>query len=623
MLLWWSSQQRHRFVCVVRAVLSILGSIVLLSEGSARAGMNRWTSVGPDPADTFDVNHIEIIPGRPPTILVAKARFSGRPGLYTSSDDGRTWQPRGDGLPAGHVFVLEIDPDDPARLFAGIFGGSRTPAFHISTDQGRTFLPSSTGLTDYVVNSIAVDPTMPSTLFVNTGSGVFKSIDSGSTWTHADTLGIHAGQQVLFDPNIPGKMFATFSPGILRSDDFGDTWYNAGLDEIFYTDVVRTVAIDPTDSSRVYLGTDVSGLFKSVDGGEEWARVLPPYPASLVAEIVIDPANPRRVYAAVAGTGVARSADYGETWEFINDGLAGVVVGNLALDPANPSVLYAGGSGGQVFRFQQVPVVCGDSVVAPGEACDLGEANGSAASCCDAACRFKTRGDSCAEDGLSCTRDMCDGAGTCSHHPDDAVCGPCEGCDAAQGCHPAPRIAPRCKVSTGITSFTLVDDANDLQDRITWKWPRGEETLASDFGQPDRSDSVTLCVYDESGSTVSLFFRGAVLPGTSCAAGGCWKALGLPPGSKGYRYRDRDGGFDGINAVDLKPGTAARSSVSVKGRGPRLSLPGESAGTTLPLPSPLALRVQLHGNDACWEAMYSSSDVLRNDARRLEVRWRH
>jgi hypothetical protein len=86
-----------------------------------------------------------------------------------------------------------------------------------------------------------------------------------------------------------------------------------------------------------------------------------------------------------------------------------------------------------------------------------------------------------------------------------------------------------------------------------------------------------------------------------------------PPGSRGYRYKDRLGTPDGLELVLLRPGGDGRAKMSVKGQGPLLRLP---APDRVDLP----LLVQLQAtNGGCWEARVSESGVLRREPWLLKV----
>lgn len=194
-------------------------------------------------------------------------------------------------------------------------------------------------------------------------------------------------------------------------------------------------------------------------------------------------------------------------------------------------------------------------------------------------------------------------------------CGPCEAWDAGtSSCVAAPRTG--CQESTAATTKLTISDKTDASDdRLSWKWSRGEATTLMDLGNPLGSDDYALCVYDESASTPTLLFR-AVAPARESLCGNAarWSA---PTGS-GIKYKDAGLTPDGMDSIRLKVGSAGKSKLIVKAAGSNLS------GRSFDLPAPplaLPVRVQLHiEGGACFEATYSSAGVLINEPGRFKGR---
>lgn len=116
-------------------------------------------------------------------------------------------------------------------------------------------------------------------------------------------------------------LVGTAGQGILRSVDDGATWHRLGLKEaIEFDGVVRAIAVDPADPSRILAGAD-AGMCLSTDGGAHFSRVDSPMNGLTVWAIAFDPANPKNVY---AGTGAPsrarmfRSTDGGLSWQTLN-----------------------------------------------------------------------------------------------------------------------------------------------------------------------------------------------------------------------------------------------------------------------------------------------------------------
>lgn len=113
---------------------------------------------------------------------------------------------------------------------------------------------------------------------------------------------------------------------------------------------VRSLAADPRDPNRIYLGTADSVLYRSDDGGRRWERMSPGFPQRGMSldEILVDPLGQVLVgYWEVAGKGggVARSTDGGVHFRLLS-GIEGESVRALAAAPGRPQVLVAGALSG-------------------------------------------------------------------------------------------------------------------------------------------------------------------------------------------------------------------------------------------------------------------------------------
>ncbi|HWP84466.1 MAG TPA: transcriptional regulator, partial [Terriglobia bacterium] len=117
----------------------------------------------------------------------------------------------------------------------------------------------------------------------------------------------------------------------------------------------RSLAADPANPDRMYLGTGTGQLYLSEDGGGSWRRLeaLQAPTDWVVDNLVVDPAQPEVVYAAMyslgtGGGGIFKTSDGGITWTLL-EGMRGQSVRALALAPSNPQILVAGTLEG-VFR---------------------------------------------------------------------------------------------------------------------------------------------------------------------------------------------------------------------------------------------------------------------------------
>jgi photosystem II stability/assembly factor-like uncharacterized protein len=166
------------------------------------------------------------------------------------------------------------------------------------------------------VMSIAVNPKNKSEFYVGVASGgVWKTVNDGTTWTPLfDGEGSYSIGYVALDPNDSSVVWVgtgesnsqrsvAWGDGIYRSDDGGKSWQNLGLKK---SEHIGRVVIDPRDSKVVYVAAEGPlwgpggdrGLYKTTDGGKNWKAVLTISDNTGVVDVALDPSNPDIVYAA-------------------------------------------------------------------------------------------------------------------------------------------------------------------------------------------------------------------------------------------------------------------------------------------------------------------------------------
>lgn len=224
-------------------------------------------------------------------------------------------------------------PDQPNVFYIGAVNGGVWK----TTDYGRTWFPIFDDQPTGSIGAIAVAPSDPKVIYVGSGEGlqrpdlsvgdgIYKSTDAGATWTH---LGLRDGQQIpqiIVDPEDPDRLFVAvlgrpYGPneerGIFRSLDGGQTF-----EKVLYRDEDTggvDVVFDPSDSRTIYavlwearqgpwengaFQGPGSGIHKSTDGGDTWRPLtqgLPTFEEGLGRiGITVAPSDPDRLYATVA-----------------------------------------------------------------------------------------------------------------------------------------------------------------------------------------------------------------------------------------------------------------------------------------------------------------------------------
>ena len=208
--------------------------------------------------------------------------------------------------------------------------------------------------------------------FGSTGGGVWKTEDGGSTWTNISdgffggSIGSVAVSEsdnnVIYvgggEKTVRGNV--SYGYGIWKSVDAGKSWKFKGLKESKHVPRIR---IHPTNPDIVYaavLGdlyksSEERGVYKSIDGGNSWEKVLFANADAGAIDLIIDPNNPRNLYASTwkvkrtpyslssggEGSGLWKSTNEGETWENIAEnkglpkgtlGIIGVAVSSVKND---------------------------------------------------------------------------------------------------------------------------------------------------------------------------------------------------------------------------------------------------------------------------------------------------
>jgi len=216
----------------------------------------------------------------------------------------------------------------------------------------------------------------PKTYYMGTtGGGLWKTDDMGISWRNISdgyfkTGSVGAIAVAESDPNVVyvgmGEhavrgVMTHHGDGVYKSTDAGKTWKKIGLDA---TQHISRIVVDPKNPNIVFVAAQGAlysksserGIFKSVDGGATWKKVLYVDDKTGAAELSMDMNNPRILYAAmwehgrlpwkiISGgprSGLYKSTDTGETWERLKDGLP-EEMGKMAIavSRSNPEKVYA------------------------------------------------------------------------------------------------------------------------------------------------------------------------------------------------------------------------------------------------------------------------------------------
>jgi len=240
---------------------------------------------------------------------------------------------------------------------------------------GLKFRSIGPAFTSGRIADFAVNPKNKSEWFVAIASGhIWKTVNNGTTFEPVfDNYGAYSTSCVVYDLNNLNVLWAGtgennhqralgYGNGVYKSTDGGKSWKNMGLKD---SRQIGKILIDPRNSDAVYVAAEGSvwgpggdrGLYKTLDGGKTWKKILEISENTGVNNIIMDLRNPdvlyasseqrrRHVFTKIGGgpeTAIYKSVNAGETWDKLTSGLPGSDMGGigLAISPVNPDVIYA------------------------------------------------------------------------------------------------------------------------------------------------------------------------------------------------------------------------------------------------------------------------------------------
>jgi photosystem II stability/assembly factor-like uncharacterized protein len=219
-------------------------------------------------------------------------------------------------------------------------------------------------------------PSQPNTVYVCTcGGGVWRTTNYGATMTPIfdEQNGASCGAVAIAASNPNHVWVGTGEPaqrqskelgyGVFKSTDGGKTWQHMGLEK---TEEIAAIVIHPRDPQIVYVAAPghlwgrnpERGVYKTVDGGRTWQRVLSVDDMSGAIDLVMDPRDPNVLYASTwqrmrsggvqvretgPGSGIYKTVDAGKQWTRLTNGLPNEPLSKitLAISSKTPDLIYA------------------------------------------------------------------------------------------------------------------------------------------------------------------------------------------------------------------------------------------------------------------------------------------
>jgi len=293
------------------------------------------------------------------------------------------WVEAGPSNVPGRITDIAVHPSNTSVVYAASAAGG----VFKSTDFGTNWTPIFDAVGTQSIGAIAIHPTNPNVLYVGTGevnssgdsyegTGVYKSVDAGATWTFTGLPNSYHIGRIVIDPLRPesvyvaamGKLFGTNPDrGLYRSPNGGGTW-----DQLIYLNDSTgcvDVAMEPTSGVILAamwerwrhprerrVGGLASGIYRSDNLGTSFTHVTSGLPPSSPSQgrigVAIDPGS-GAAYSVIVDhpgnlIGIYWSPNLGSDWfESINGasltnltGGFGWYFGQIRIEPGNPSTIY-------------------------------------------------------------------------------------------------------------------------------------------------------------------------------------------------------------------------------------------------------------------------------------------
>ncbi len=294
-----------------------------------------------------------------------------------------TWQRWGSSISnieTGRTRAIAFDPQNPNAVYlASTVGGLWKTDDYTATPPNWRCL--SDNFPSPVVAALAVSQQNGNVIYAGTGEyypgftasvgmGLFKSEDGGLNWKNVLDMSIlgTSTQQIVIDPTDQNIVYVAagglFDGGVFRTTDGGKNWNLLALPS---STGAESIALDPSNTQRIYAGDLAGNLFRSIDAGATWLLCAIPAQSGVrltTPVVAIAPSTTNIIYASFGNSvsrgagGLFRSSDFGLTWSLQNDGKGSTIndpnylgvsatyASSIAIDPLNPNMIYVGGLDG-------------------------------------------------------------------------------------------------------------------------------------------------------------------------------------------------------------------------------------------------------------------------------------
>ncbi|MBN1252465.1 MAG: hypothetical protein JXR51_16675 [Bacteroidales bacterium] len=250
---------------------------------------------------------------------------------------------------SGRIADFAVNPNNHSEWYVAVASGN----IWKTTNNGQTFSPIFDKYGAYSIGCLKLDPNNTNVIWAGTGEnnhqralgygdGVYKSVDGGKSWTNMGLKNSRQIGMIAIDKRNSNIVFvaaegsvwgAGGDRGLYKTIDGGKTWKkvleiseNTGVNNVVIDLDNQDIMYATSEQRRRHVHTKIGGgpesaIYKSTDGGENWRKLSSGLPSGHVGGIGIDvsPVNSNIVYAIIEAEGETggffRSTDKGESWE--------------------------------------------------------------------------------------------------------------------------------------------------------------------------------------------------------------------------------------------------------------------------------------------------------------------
>lgn len=306
---------------------------------------NGGTSWIPYSFSGYNAYDISVHPNNSSVVYAVGQTLSGNQysmTFFKSTDEGISWASTPLNTYYGHSYCLKMDPLNSDIIYVGGYFQNIQyyPACYKSTDGGDTFADLSSGIPNeaYYLYSLAVHPGTPNIVYAGTFSGVYRSTDSGASWslTSPSFYGrIHA---LATTQAAPHSVYAGSDSCVYRSSDAGVSWDSCG-NGLMGKNFSGVIA--PQNESTIVYAANAIGFFKTIDCGSQW---FPSNCGMNIAEVYcigIAPSTSTTLYCEYQHVGIYKSTDSGTDWIFQPTPAECGHLCDIVVHNSNPDTVFA------------------------------------------------------------------------------------------------------------------------------------------------------------------------------------------------------------------------------------------------------------------------------------------